>query len=267
MKLWECINYKSGIQFLIDVPITEYDISKANINVLRDANAISEEEYQYFYQAPKEERSIAIGKLQGRDPKITEILKNGIANARKVFLEINRIDDSRVLEIRNDAIVVIGNPVDRLDITERVKFRDANHYTSFYSINAIEYFYFFDIVTQRENLDAKGLGDGATSLHLYYMLEFLSELFYSAQIEGVKTAIYLLQLFHTNYIKKILDINYYRELNSASRFRLNKGFSMTNTIYADNLTEYDKRYIDISFNESILRYLNRIYASIYFGTK
>jgi len=39
---------------------------------------------------------------------------------------------------------------------------------------------------------------------------------------------------------------------------------MCKAVYMDFATEWDKRYIDIQFNEKLLRELNRMLASIYF---
>lgn len=266
ISLWKSANYRSKHRYLIDTEIYEYDISKANISVLREANAITQETYDYLYAAPKQERSVTIGKLQGQDPKITEILKNGITNARKIFLEANNIDDSRILAIRNDAIMYIGRPANVVAVTPYVSFRQSAKYSSFYHINTIDYLYYFDIITQYENLDIKGLGDKSVSLHKDYMLDFLAELFYTAQIQGVDNAINLLQMFRGNYINKSLDINYYRELNPSSRFKL-ADFSITSTIYADYLIDHDKKYLDISFNDMILRELVKIYTSAYMNRK
>ena len=267
-NLWEKKLYRSPIQFLIDRPIYEYDISKANISVLRDANAISEEQYQYYYNAPKLEREIAIGNLQGRDKTVTDILNAGITNARRIFFEMNNIDPAKVLFIRNDSITVVGNPVKYTDITERVRFRLAGEYTSYYDINRIDLLYKYDIVSGSENLEAKGLGDEGIELHRHFMLELLSELFYAAQIEGVHTAILLLQMVYANYLNKELNINFYREFNPGSLFKI-AGITEYDPFYADYLTDtpYDKNLIDISYNESILRYINRIYSSVYFSQK
>ena len=97
-NLWEKSNYNANIGYLIDIPIQEYDISKANINILRDANILTEDQYMYFLQCPKLEREIAIGKMQGKDPSISIALKEGITNARKLFMEINNL--------RQDGIIV-----------------------------------------------------------------------------------------------------------------------------------------------------------------
>ena len=264
-NIWERTNYKSNIEYLIDTNIREFDISKANISILRDANIISEAEYNYFLHSPRMERQIAIGKLQGQDTNITNILKLGIANARRLFIENNGINDSEILFIRNDAIAVIGNKnIQYLDISDRVKFRENAKYTSYYRHKAIDLFYFYDPVTNIENLDVKGLGDYGVQIHKNYMLEFLSELFYSMQMDGIKTAIQLLQVVHTNYLNMDLDVEFYRELNPRSLFKLHKSVSICSSLYIDNAIEYHKRFLDISYNDELFRHFNKIFASVYF---
>ena len=41
--------------------------------------------------------------------------------------------------------------------------------------------------------------------------------------------------------------------------------SMISEIYIDMVTEHEKPLLNISTNEEVLRELNRIFASIYFG--
>lgn len=257
--------YKSPIQFLIDIRIREYDITKANISILRDANILSEQQYQYFLNCPKQEREIAIGKLQGRDSSVTVSLKNGIMSARKRFMELNHLNPNDILEINNDSITVIGDmPISNLSVSDRVSFRETGAYRSFYRLNRIEYFYDFDVITKKEVLDIKGIKDHSIFYHKSFMLDFFLELFYTAQIEGAETAIKLLSAFYPAYIDKRLAIGYYRELNDRSLFRLSNNFSEFSSWFSDNLTEYDKQYVDGSYNENVLRQLIRIYSSIYF---
>ena len=265
--LWKKINYASKIEYIVDSTIREFDISKANISILRDANCISEDEYQYFLHCPRMERQIAIGKLQGSNPELTNVIKSGIINAKRIFMESNSIDDSEVLYIRNDAIAIISaKAIKRLSITDRVSFRESARYSSFYKFNAISLLYNYDPVTNSESLDVKGLGESGTEAHKNYMLEFLCELFYCAQMEGIQQAIMLLQTVHKNYLNRELSIEYYRELNPGSKYKLDSSMSMYSSLYMDHATEYHKRFLDISYNDALLRHFNRIFASIYFKT-
>lgn len=268
-KVWERANYRADFQFMIDGNIREFDITKANINVLRDANVISQETYMYLTQCPKLERQIYIGKLEGANPEVVKILKDGITNARRVFIEANGIQDHEILAIRNDAIVVLGNrPITTLNISERVAFREAARYTSFYHVGHLDFYYYCNRIEEREVLDIKGLGDESIALHKDFMLEFLCTLFYCAQIEFLQDAITILGYFHDNYINRRLPVEYYRELNSQSKYKLIPDMSMRWTYYLDQATDYDKFHnLDISHNEGILRKLNSMLASVYFATR
>lgn len=264
-SIWKKVSYKSPVQYIIDFPIREYDLSKANISVLRDANAISEDLYQYLYNCPKDERNILIGKMIGKNTEIETIRKNGIENARRVFMEINNLDDDDILAIRNDAMVILSDAQMHLDITERTHFRLENAYRSFYRLGMVEMYYDFNPITKIEILDTKGLGKESTSLHTEYMLDFLKEIFYCAQMEGVGTAIDILSKFYNEYINLKLDVGYYRELVPGSRYRLNRGFTSYQTLEMDMAANYDKKYLDISYNANILLTLNKMLASSYFA--
>lgn len=266
--LWQKVNYSARIEYIIDTTIREFDISKANISILRDANVLTEDIYQYLLNAPRMERQVYIGKLQGSNTEVTNILKNGILNAKKIFMESNGIQDSEVLYIRNDAIAIIGNRyINNLRISDRVSFRESAIYSSFYKFNTIDLLYYFNPVTNTEVLDVKGLGKAGTDVHKSYMLDFLCELFYRAQMEGVKQAIPILQSFHSRYINRDLEVGYYRELNPQSYFKLDSRMAMYSSLYMDHAFEGHKRLLDISYNDNLLRHFIKIYSSIYFNAK
>ena len=214
------------------------------------------------------ERQIAIGKLQGSNPEVVEVLKAGILNAKRIFMEANNIDDSEILYIRNDAICIVGDRyISRLQITDRVAFRESARYTSFYRFGSVHLLYHYDIITQKEYMDVKGLGsddNSALSLHKPFMIDFLSELFYTAQVEGIQNAIKLLAIVHQDYISMNMDIGFYREFNSASNYKLKSEFSGNSAVYLREAINWHKQFIDISFNESLFRHLNKIFASIVF---
>lgn len=263
--LWQKSIYISKIEFIVGGLIREFDISKANISILRDANVLSEEQYLYYLNCDRMERQIAIGKLQGANPEVVNTLKAGITNAKKVFMEANDIDDSDILYIRNDAICIIGSKyISRLQITDRVAFRENGRYSSFYRFGSISLLYLYDIVTQTEQLDIKGLGGSGEELHKNFMIDFLSELLYTAQVEGIPNAIKLLYQVHRDYLNMTMDIGYYREFNPASNYRLNGDFSGNSILYLREAIDYHKQYIDISYNDALFRHFQKIFASLMF---
>ena len=54
--LYEENRYIAPYKYLINRDIREYDISKANISILRESNVLDDSKYQYFYNLPKKER-------------------------------------------------------------------------------------------------------------------------------------------------------------------------------------------------------------------
>ena len=268
ITLWKEKNYKSPINIIIDRPIVEYDITKANISVLRDAGAISDNEYNYLYNADKETRSVTIGLMQGRNKSITDILNNGITSAKEKFMKLNGIDDSDVLTIRNDSITVMSDKNMILDITDRVHFRVAGVYRSFYRLsNQLELFYNYDVVNNTEILDSKGLGD-SEYLHKDFMLDFLAEVFYQAQIQGIDSALNTISIFYKEYVNRSHDIGYYRELNARSFYRFDKSFSMLRgSLLTDNTSNDNKKYLDITYNIGIMNNLVALLSSVYFNKR
>lgn len=263
--LWQKTTYISKIEYIIGGLIREFDISKANISILRDANILTEEQYQYYLHCDRMERQVAIGKLQGANPEVVNILKSGILNAKKVFMESNDIDDSEILYIRNDAVCIMGTKyISRLQITDRVAFRESGKYSSFYRFGSISLLYLYDIITQTECLDIKGLGCSGELLHKNFMIDFLSELFYTAQVEGIPNAIKLLYRIHQDYLNMTMEIGYYREFNPASNYRLKGDFSSNSIVYLKEAINYHKQFIDISYNDNLFRHLQKIFASLVF---
>ena len=265
--LWNNIKYKSFIDCLVDTPITVYDIKAANISVLFDKGLISPEVYNNLRTSAKIEREIYIGNLQGRNPYISEKLKEGIIEAKEKFFTMNGLDDSEILEIDNDAVYVIGSrPIRVQSVCEHVYFKKAEQYTSFYRVRNIEYFYYANIANRVEYLNPKGLGNKAIALHEPFMLDFLKELFYRAQFEGPQSALQVLASFHQSYCSRRLPLGYYRNLNPDSKYAVGN-FDRYATYAVNNEDPRLRRIMDISYNEKILREFNMLLSERYLKFK
>ena len=134
--LFDKVNYTADISYLTNVFIYEYDISKANINILYTKNVISKEIYDYLYNAERMTRQVYVGKLC-KDVSISNILKAGIIEAKKMLFEANNIQDRDILSIKNDAVFIINKKLANTEFG-LIKFMKKNVYTSFYKINGIE---------------------------------------------------------------------------------------------------------------------------------
>lgn len=262
-NLWKESHYTLDTDYIVSTYIREYDISKANISILRTKNVISEEQYQYLYNAPRMERQITIGMLL-KDPKKSDILKQGLAEARYNFLSANNIPDTNILSIKNDAIFVIST-VPTITKFGLVEFRFKNIYTSYYRLpGKIECYYLYDIVSNNEVLDIKGISDSNLLKHSLF-LDFLKTVFFSAQCENIQNTIDIIINAYNNYIQLNFPIEMYRRFSSDSMYQLKQIFKYDNSLYmVDGLTNDNINQIDISYNLNIIRSLYQIFSGEYF---
>ena len=267
------IYISSNIDFLVDTPITRYKIIDSEISILKENNIIEQEMFDYLSKSGEKEKSYFINALIRDNKGINKIISDGIKKLRYIFLHTNQIKNSDVISLSKDFITVKGKEASDLTISETAKFRIDGKFTSFYRLNSVEMYYNYNHVYNSEFVDVGIIGATDSSIknfrsfHDSYFIEFLSELFYSAQTEGLQTAIMLLQTVYSNYISLKLPVQFYREFNLDSKYRLKREFTSVGAIYADFATERDKAIFDISYNENILRTINRMYASLYFDGK
>ena len=261
--LWDKTTYTADISYLTNVFIYEYDISKANINILFTKGIIDETTYNFLYEAQRMVRQVYVGKLC-KDTKISNILKAGIIEAKKMFFEANGIEDRDVLSIKNDAVFLINK---KPQITEfgLIKFVEKNVYTSFFKLANMEYYYYYSNVTKEEYIDIKGISDSALEIHKEYFLQLIKDIFYSIQINGPEISLRMLKEYYNDYIKLNLPIEHYRQFNSDSMFHF-KFISNIGTGYSINsISENEKSLIDISYNLAIILELQRILVNQYFN--
>ena len=162
--LWEKTNYTSSISYLTNVFITEYDIEKANINVLYTKGMIPKDIYEWLYSAEKMVREKYIGMLQRDNLEYTRILKEGIMEAKKLLFEANQINDNEVLSIRNDAVYVINRTLEHTRFG-LINFKKKETYTSFYQIKDKEFYYYYNRINKIEYIEVKGINNSVLKLH------------------------------------------------------------------------------------------------------
>lgn len=262
--LYERKNYTANISYLTNVYITEYDLSKANINVLKWKGLLSDATYEYLYNAERMVRQVYVGKLE-RDPKVAKALSDGIIEAKKMLFESNGLEDRDILSIKNDAVYVISK---RLKETKfgLLHFMEKNTYTSFYRIMNLEFYYYYNSINGEEQLDVKGISDEKLVLHRDGMLGLIGDLFYMLQTQGVEVAMRMLRDSYIDYIELRLPVEYYRNFDTVSDFKYNITSTMTGMRFAiaNASGDIDKRFIDISYNAMILAQFQKIIASMYF---
>lgn len=257
-SLYEKVNYISGVPFVFSRFIREYDISKANINILYEKGVINKALYDELYRSDRMQRQIYIGNLQKQNPKIVKILQNGIIEAKKNLFLSNNLSRDDILAIKNDAVFTIDRELGYRKFGN-IEFKLKNLYTSFMRIDRLEFYYSYNRITKEEKIDIKGLGKNQI-LHEDYMTDFIEFIMNSIESGDIKNIIADFIAFYRSYINRQLPIFYYREYNPYSYYRI-YGTDyclehLDNTI--DNVMA-----LDISYNAYILTCMYKYISSIY----
>lgn len=249
-------------KFILSGMIREYDITKANVNILLSMGAITPEQADYYINLPSQDRKVQMGYLQRDNETIKNALKEGFVKYRQLFFEHNQIEDHQVLSIKKDAIYLIDKIATNTSF-DSVTFIPKNVYNSYYRFGHYEFLYYMDQIRDVEILDIKGVSKSAIPLHENYFIDFLKFIFYSAMTESLETVINAMSVFIDDYKNLRLDSGYYRELNSNSqfRFRTNSFLSYTALYLQD---ESYKHCLDISYNLQILHTIMSYYSTMYF---
>lgn len=248
--------YIAPVNNVIGRDIKEWDISKANISILRYLGILSKSDYEYLYNADKLFRQIQVGMMQ-KDSKIANSLSGGFRMARKLFFDSNGIQDYEVLSIKKDAIYLIDKIPSNTSFysdTGCIEFVSKNEYTSYYRLAKIEYY--FKYSNQEERIDVKGISDNMVEVHRPFMIDFLSYIFIMMQKNMVLDAIKILKDFMNEYLYLKLNSGFYRELNNRSMYRTKYEFNDIPT-YLEEVYMVDDK-IDISFNYGVLNELFQI---------
>ena len=257
-------NYIIDIPLLINASITEYDIGAANITMLFSYGLITQDEYLAYYRMDKSMREISIGK-RGRNPdgtldeygiKCQKCISEGIMNARKLLIETNNIKDESIVRIAKDAVYVNGRVLENIsfDLNNNgvlCVFVPKNYYNIMINLNKMTTILINDNpMTDNLKVDVVGINNKLLYLHQPF-LEFICNLVSNVQRSGKEYAFNIYNSFYEEYINMRLPIEYYREFNANSGYRIK--YSERYTI--DNANESDKDKIDINYNLSILRTL------------
>ena len=233
--------------------IWEYDIRQANINALLSMNRISVDEYNYLSKLPKQLREIEIGNRIREDKSLQQDIYEAIDKAKLEFLSQNKIEPYNVVRIANDAIYCIAPyPVAFTEFyigNHLMSFVLKNHFTSF--LKLCKLYLFFNNGEDGYNIDVKGISDSKLSMHSP-ILEFICDII-NAKEKGAKDiAISKYISFYEKYINRQLPIEYYREFNGNSIYRIRSEYSDFAILGGENI---DINCIDISYNLNVLRQL------------
>jgi hypothetical protein len=264
MSIWKKTNYTTPLRY-IQTSIYEYDIRKANISILLKYGAISQETYNEFLVMDKLERQIRIGLMQRNNPELKQILETGFEEARRLLIESNSIELDEIVSIKKDALF-ITRPLQQTSFSP-IEFVLKNRYDLFLKTECPKLEFFFGVATDEDSIiDVKGIKDEALPIHTDTWITFLCTLFGHLLNGRTESAINYLSGISKEYINRSLPVEWYREFNSQSHFRIMPGFVSEFTIDRAPDPPY-RGALNIDYNYSLLMSLNTVVSELYLLTR
>ena len=263
MGIWKKTNYTTESKLVLS-SIYEYDIRKANISILLKHGAISQEMYSEFLNMNKKERQIKIGVMQKNDPLLKKVLEEGFEEARMLLITSNSITKEEIISIKKDAIFVTR----QLQVTSfgPVEFVLKNRYDMFLKTEYPKLEFYYGIVSEEEqDLDVKGIKDEALPIHCDTWMTFLCQLFGYVVNGQIREAMIYLSSISKDYVNRSLPLEFYREFNSISHFRIMATFMSEFTI--DRADESCRPLLNIDYNLNLLMNFNRIISELYMTSR
>ena len=257
-NLYKQVNYTTDEKSVGNTLIREYDISKANINILLYKGLLTRERYDYLFNLPKKIREIKVGIMQ-KDKKYLNAIKEGIIEFKEKFFMYNSLKDTDIIAIKNDAVYVAGI-IPEYTKFKNVEFKLKNVYTTFMNVNNIEIYY----NNTTGVMDLKGISKDRIELHKG-MLKSIKTIVDFASLNAYDDCFHYIRESYRAYCNKELPSEYYRNFNPMSEFLIDSrksiiGYSFQ---YAYLPEEY-KKYINISVNEKFFRELSLACVSLFF---
>ena len=262
-NLWSRLNYKSTAKYILNTHITEYDLSKANINALLYTRRIDQNKYNELLSLPKEQREITVGLMIRKDNSIYKSIQEGIIEAKKRLFDANDIEDYDVLSIRNDAVFIHSRKLNTTEFPPYFTFKEKGKYNMFMSICDLDVFYNDTINPDGSinyQLDIKGISDDNVQLHANGIGGLLCEVMYRLQREDISLTIQWMTNILEKYINKQLPKEFYREFNSDSDYVIN---TFVRKIPSKDINDGLIPALDINRNLLVLRDIMKILTSIH----
>ena len=121
----------------------------------------------------------------------------------------------------------------------------------------------FILMTKQDMFGMKqaivGLDPHNIDLHKDYFIALIFKIMNMVSKNNIQLAIDTLRDFYRDYVNGELNIEYYREFNLQSKFKV----SSMNYIYYIDSDLVDFKSLDISYNEKVLRYISSLIWGVY----
>lgn len=166
------------------------------------------------------------------------------------YLEPKKIDPEKILYFNDYKLVL--NDIDLDDDNLKV-----NEYDNFIRIGE------FILMTKQDMFGTKqtivGLDPHNIELHKDYFIALIFKIMNIVSKNNIHLVTGVLRDFYCDYVNGELNIEYYREFNLQSKFKV----SSMNYIYYIDSEPIDVKSLDISYNEKVIRYISSLIWGVY----
>jgi hypothetical protein len=213
--------WTADVDVVVGAQITEVDLADAGMTVVRQDDLLDAGTVAWLEGLPKRDRSVQLG-LISRDhvPGLAQAITRGILERLRELLEVNAIDEARVLSVKRDAVFLTGVPPGRVQLPSGSVFRLKNTYTAFARLGREVELYG---VPRRGTWDLKGVPEARRPLHADHSVRFVLDVLGLLEAGRAGEAAETVQAFRDDYAARRLPLGFYRELNAESRFCLRLG--------------------------------------------
>lgn len=223
-NLWKNTTYNAPVGSLFDMVIAEYDISKANISILREYGAINQEQYESLYNTERQKRQYTIGCMIRDDSNIQTILNEGLEFARKRLCEELGLEDGNILHIAKDAIFVVSKMIggiptrNEIVITPFIKFTLRGVYSNYMRLGKTVHFYHTSDLSGNQTYRIRGMDEYAQSLHRDHFLRLILDIMYVRSFNGGDMAYKHCKKIYKDLLARKVEIECYRRFDSVSYY-------------------------------------------------
>lgn len=163
---------------------------------------------------------------------------------------LDKIEPEKILYLNDYNLVLNDNDLD----DDNLK---VDEYDNFIRVGE------FILMTKQDMFGMKqaivGLDPHNIELHKDYFIALIFKIMNMVSKNNIQLAIDTLRDFYRDYVNGELNIEYYREFNLQSKFKV----SSMNYIYYIDSDLVDVRSLDISYNEKVLRYISSLIWGVY----
>ena len=215
----------------------------AGFSLTKKYNLLPPSDISYLETLDKEVRKIKLGLIQRDDKDFRRALSNAFKEGRKLLFEANGLDDDNVLAIKKDAIFTTQS-CGQTEFDGLI-FAEKNTYSSYYLFDRYEFYYF------NEGMDIKGISDENILKHADFMVTALHDFMRLMEVSSRERCIRYIKDFVKYYKSKELSIEYYRELNADSMYRMKRKYN-GRSIGIDEVSDKDVINIHYNFNTYLM---------------